>query len=100
VRETGGLTDDDTNPGATLATRRHVLDPAVVELGGGAPAVLDEDLREVAPRPQSRSDDPLDDCLVDHRTPLTVVTGGPSPAPTAAGPGPALDNCEGTRIPL
>src|SRR3712207_1452544 len=50
VGEAGGLADDDPDARAAIAARRELLDPAVVEGGGRAAAVLDEHLGEVAPR--------------------------------------------------
>ena len=44
----GGLPHHHPDPGAAVAPRRQLLDPAVVEHGRGGLAVLDEDLGEVS----------------------------------------------------
>ena len=46
VGEAGGLADDHPDPGAALAARGQLLDPAVVEPGGRAAPVLGEHLGE------------------------------------------------------
>ncbi len=54
MREAGGVTPDDADPGAALASGDELLDLAVVEPGRRDPAVLGEDLGEVAAVAQGR----------------------------------------------
>ena len=63
----GGLAHDDPDPGAAVASRRQLLDPAVVEHGGGRLAVLDEHLGEVAPAAERGAEHALDDGGLDEQ---------------------------------
>ena len=51
----GGLPHHDPDPCTAVATRRQLLDPAVVEHGGGRVAVLDEHLGEVPASAERRA---------------------------------------------
>ncbi len=61
------LAHDDPYPGAAVTSRRQLLHPTVVERGGGPPAVLDEDLGELAPPAESVVEHPFDDRGVDEQ---------------------------------
>jgi hypothetical protein len=63
----GRLAHDDPDPGAAVTARGELLDATVVEGGGGAPAVLDEDLGEFAAPAESGVEDPLDHVGVDQK---------------------------------
>ena len=78
-------------PGAPLAARGQLLDPAVVEPGRRAAPVLGEHLGELAAGAQRDAEHALHHRLVDHGTPFR---------PPAAGTRAALARGEATRVPL
>ena len=75
VGEAGGLPDHHPDPGAPVAPRGQVLDPAVVQPGGRAAPVLGEHLGELAARAQGDAQHCLDHRFVDQRrTPVCIGT--------------------------
>ena len=93
--EAGGLADHHPDPGAPLAARGQLLDPAVVQDRRAGLAVLGEDLGHVAALGQRGGQDPFEDVSVDQRGcghGVIVMTG---PATTFPGQGPAAQRRDG-----
>jgi len=69
VGEACRLPDDDPDARASLATRRQVLDLAVVEAGRRHPPILGEHLGEVAACPERSGQHASQHSFIDHEVP-------------------------------
>ena len=73
VGVSGGLTDDDTDARAAVASGAQLLDLPVVERGTRRAAILGEHLREVTSVTQRGAEHLLEDGFLDHTNPLVGV---------------------------
>src|SRR5205085_1193427 len=79
VRETRGIAGHHPDARAAAATRSQVVDLAGVEARRSRLLVLDEDLGEIAARPQRVAQHALDHRFIDHWYPFRPAAHGAWP---------------------